>query len=72
MTIKILVKLLIYNVCLQLDNNKEWFEMNEEVIENEDKMDEIFIFLEISTKILFIICQNLYEKAIINKDTNYG
>ena len=39
MTIKILVKLLIYNVCLQLDNNKEWFEINEEVIANEDKMD---------------------------------
>lgn len=45
MTIKILVKLLIFNVCLQLDNNKEWFEINEKIIEEEENMDEIFIFL---------------------------
>jgi hypothetical protein len=26
---KFIIKLLIFNVCLQLDNNKEWFEMYE-------------------------------------------
>ena len=59
--IKFIVKLLIFNVGLQLDNNRDWLDVNEEDLNNKGDKDEIFIFLEISIKMIYVICQFLYE-----------
>ena len=70
--IKFIVKMLLFNVCFQLDNNKEWLEKNEESLKEKGDDDEFFIFLEISSKIMFVICQLLYEKELKQvQDTNY-
>lgn len=72
---KFIIKLLLFNVCFQLDNNKEWFEMHEEELKDQEDLDEIFIMLEISSKILFIYCQNMYEAELQNMedhDPNYN
>ena len=37
--IKIIVKMLIFNVCIQLDNNREWLEEHEEELKKEGDMD---------------------------------
>lgn len=34
--------------------------------------DEVFAFLEISSKILYILCQKMYENALNGHLTNYG
>lgn len=68
---KFIIKLLVFNICLQLDNNKEWFEMYEQELKDKEDIEELFILLEISSKILFILCQNMYEASLEDHDPNY-
>jgi hypothetical protein len=42
---KFIIKMLLFNVCLQLDNNKEWFEKYEKEFKDQDDIEEVFILL---------------------------
>ena len=71
--VKLVVKFLLYNVCLQLDNNKEWSEECKSSLSIQTESEgELFVFVEIAAKVLFVMCQQQYEDQAEMGETNYG